>query len=314
MDDLEVRELRYFVAVAEELNFSRAAERLGMAQPPLSRAIRGLERRLAVQLFERNTRQVRLTAAGQTLLEQAAVALDVVSAVARRTRRAGASTPSLVVTAKPGVTTGLLKRIVDSYTTLPATPPVEILVSGYRQQADMVRDGRADLALLSSPYDRRGLEAEPLTTEPRVAALPSDHELAQRGALRCQDLQGLPIPQWPESSPAERRYWSGRDRSWSEIGSVTPEPAEPVSGPVVSDSAQLLEVVGLGQAVALIPSSVARCNPRPDIAYRPVSDASPYTTEIAWPEGSRAQPIALFVRTAINLTADELDRDYADVS
>ncbi|MGH8792184.1 MAG: LysR family transcriptional regulator, partial [Stackebrandtia sp.] len=71
MSDLDVRELRYFVAVAEELNFSRAAERLGMAQPPLSRAIAQLERRLEVQLFERSTRQVKLTTAGLTLCEEA---------------------------------------------------------------------------------------------------------------------------------------------------------------------------------------------------------------------------------------------------
>lgn len=310
MDDLEVRELRYFVAVAEELNFSRAAERLGMTQPPLSRAIRTLERRLGAQLLERNTREVRLTPAGHTLLEQGVVALGVMSAAVRRTRRAAATTPGLVVTAKPGPTTGLLKRIVAAYRALAGAPPVEVLVSGYRQQADLVRTGRADVALLSPPYERRGLEAEALISEPRVAALPAGHELARRTALRCADIQGLPIPRWPGSSPAEYRYWSGQDHGPAN-GSDGPEP---VPGPVVSDSAQLLEVISLGQAVALIPWSVAESNKRADVVYRTVSDASPYTTEIAWPDGSRAQPIARFVRTAINLTAGELDQDYPGAS
>nr|MBA2449527.1 LysR family transcriptional regulator [Chloroflexota bacterium] len=183
MNDLEVRELRYFVAVADELNFSRAAERLGMAQPPLSRAIRQLERRLGVQLFERTTHRVTLTAAGLTLLDEARSALDAMSAAGRRTRRAASAAPTLVVTAKPGLAAGLLRRIVDSYTALPGTPQIEIAVSGYRQQADMVRDGRADVALLSSPYDERGLDTEPLITGARVAALPVGHELARRGIL-----------------------------------------------------------------------------------------------------------------------------------
>lgn len=310
MSDIEVRELRYFVAVAEELNFSRAAGRLGMAQPPLSRAISQLERRLGVQLLERNPRRVTLTAAGLTLLEEARSALDAMSAAARRTRRAASATPTLVVTAKPGVATGLLQQIVDSYAALPGTPQVEIVVSGYRRQADMVREGRVDLALLSSPYDERGLDAEPLVSEPRVAALPAGHELARRSVLRCRDLHGEPMPQWPETSPAERAYWSGRDRDFSKSGTFEPQPDVPVHGPVVSDPTQLLEVVGLGQAVALIPQSLAENNPRADIAYRSVRDASPYTLTIVWPEGSRAHSIAVFVRTAIDLTArDEREDD-----
>lgn len=303
--DLEVRELRYFVAVAEELNFTRAAERLGMTQPPLSRAIRHTERRLGVQLFERTNRQVTLTAAGVTLLEEGRNALDVMCAVARRTRRAAVADPALVVTAKPGVATGLLLRIVESYSALAATPQVEIAVSGYREQTDMVRDGRADLALLSVPYDRRGLDGQPLTNEPRVAALPVNHELARRGFLRCSDLDGEAMPQWRDSSHAERVYWSGRDGGVAASGTIEPQPAAPVHGPVVSDSAQLLEVVSLGQAVALIPLSLADRNPRPDIAYRPVRDASPYTIAIVWPEAARAHAIAVFVRTAINLAAQE---------
>jgi len=311
MDTLEVRELRYFLAVAEELNFSRAAERLGMTQPPLSRAVAQLERRLDVQLFERSTRQVQLTAAGLTLREEARSALNAISAAVRRTRRAALTAPTMVVTAKPGVAAGLLQQIVRSYTALPGTPHVEIAVSGYREQADMVRDGRADVALLNSPYDARGLDAEPLTSEPRVAALPVGHELASRATLGCRDLHRHPMAQWPGSSPAERLYWSGRDRESSANGSIEPPVDVPVPGPVVNDSTQLLEVVGLGQAVALIPLSMAERNPRPDIDFRSVYDASPYIIDVAWPEGARAHSIALFVRTAVNFTVAEQMADRA---
>ncbi|GAA5084598.1 DNA-binding transcriptional LysR family regulator [Thermocatellispora tengchongensis] len=297
MDGFDLRELRYFVAVAEELNFSRAAERLGIAQPPLSRTIRQMERRLGADLFERDTRHVALTDLGTTVLDEARFALDVFAGVNRRARRAALATPTLLVTAKPGIAAGMLRRIVDAYTARPGAARVEIAVSGYREQADMVRDGRADAALLSSYFDARGLDTEPLTTERRVAALPAGHPLTRRDDLRCGDLEGEPIPQWPHSTPAERAYWSGRDRhpAYHQVMS------EPRPGPVVTDPSQLLEVVALRQAVALIPESLAADNPRPDIVYRPLIDATPYTIAIAWSEGARSRHLARFVRTATDL-------------
>ncbi|GAB3763628.1 LysR family transcriptional regulator [Microlunatus parietis] len=291
MDGPSDRELRYFVAVAEELNFTRAAERLGMAQPPLSRAIRQLERRLGADLFVRDGRQVQLTDFGAGLVEEARHALDVLDSLGRRARRAARPSPTVVVTAKPGHPTELLRQIADSYAGRPGALPVEFLVSGYRAQADLVREGRADLALLSSPFELGGLDFEPLTSQPRVAAVPAGHPLARRTALRCRDLAGEPVPRWPDESVAERSYWTGRDGD----GGANEDPP---GGPRVSDPSQLLEVIGLGQAVALIPATLAERNPRPDIAYRPVVDASPYRITIAWSAGSRSRPIADLVRIA----------------
>ncbi|MER6945510.1 LysR family transcriptional regulator [Nonomuraea sp. NPDC000554] len=277
MNEVEIRELRYFVAVAEELNFSRAAERLGIAQPPLSRAIRQLERRLDVRLFERDTRKVVPTPAGLALLDEARHMLTVMAGLTRRIRRAARPDTPLRVTAKAGMAGGILRTIAEHYAAVPSSPAVEILVSGYMEQAAMVRDGRADVALLTPPYDARGLELEALAEEPRMAALPAGHDLTGRPELHRTDFEGLPVPRGPgEDGP----------------------------GPVVRDSAQLLEVVGLGQAVALVPRYLAEANPRPDIVYRPVSDAEPYTISVAWAEGTRSQPVALFVRTALELYAD----------
>ncbi|CAM5701784.1 DNA-binding transcriptional LysR family regulator OS=Streptomyces griseomycini OX=66895 GN=FHS37_007773 PE=3 SV=1 [Streptomyces griseomycini] len=123
MNDLEVRQLRYFVAVAEELHFGRAAERLGMAQPPLSRTIRDLERQLGVTLFERTTRQVKLTGAGEVLLRDARTALEAVTAAAHRARHAGSASPRLRIALKADIDGGLLPQILDAYGTDPAALP-----------------------------------------------------------------------------------------------------------------------------------------------------------------------------------------------
>jgi DNA-binding transcriptional LysR family regulator len=151
MSDLEVRQLRYFVAVAEELHFGRAAERLGMAQPPLSRAIRDLERQLGVRLLERTTRQVALTPAGEVLLRDARTALDTVAAAARRARHAGRPAAGLRLALKADYDAGLLPRILAAYQREEATLPVELVLGGRGEQAPALRDGRADVALLSTP-------------------------------------------------------------------------------------------------------------------------------------------------------------------
>lgn len=293
MADLEVRELRYFRAVATERSFSRAATVLGMAQPPLSRAIGRLERRLGVRLLDRDNRGVSLTPAGATLLEEATRVLDAVATAANRTRRAALPVPTLVVTAKPGVASALLARIVDAYRERPSAAEVEILVSGYGEQARLVRSGRVDLALIGSPLYAPGLDVEPLTSEPRVAALPAGHPLAARRELSVADLDGVPMPVWREAAPEEREFWTGRDTAPS---------IAPVAGPSVRDSAQLVEVVALGQAVALVPESLAAANRRRDIAYRPVRDASPYVIAIAWPAGAHGRLLADFVEVASRVT------------
>jgi len=94
MPEPEIRELRYFRAVAEDLNITRAAERLGIAQPPLSRAMRQLERRLGVDLFDRSEARLSLTEAGETLLKEAALVLDALDDAVRRTQRAGHPNPT----------------------------------------------------------------------------------------------------------------------------------------------------------------------------------------------------------------------------
>ncbi|MFD3938140.1 LysR family transcriptional regulator, partial [Streptomyces sp. NPDC058611] len=172
MDTLETRELRYFIAVAEELHFGRAAARLGMTQPPLSRAIQRLERRLGVRLLERDRRGVSLTGAGEVLLHEGRAALDATTAAFRRTRRAGgADSPGgprnrLVLAVKAAASHELLHKLLDAYAAEPDAAEIEVLSSGMCEQAELLRDGRADVALMHAPYNSlAGFDSQELLTE-----------------------------------------------------------------------------------------------------------------------------------------------------
>ncbi|MFJ8105948.1 LysR family transcriptional regulator [Streptomyces sp. NPDC096132] len=279
---MESRPLRYFVAVAEELNFARAAERLGISPPPLSRAIRQLERELGAVLFERTTHRVSLTPAGEVLLTEARFALRALEAAGRRARRAAATEPKLVLAVKADGDAGLLEAILARYAADPAALPVAVRLSAWHEQSRLLREGEADVALVYEPYDdRTGLDAERLTTEPRVAALAASHPLASRAGLRLADLGLRP------------------DEAYRYIDEVRGKG---------KDLAQLLTLVGLDEVVALLPESVTARYPRPGVVYRPVLDAPPAVLAVAWPQHSRSTATAALVRAAVSVAHEREER------
>jgi len=273
MEAVETRELTYFVAVAEELHFGRAARRLGMAQPPLSRAIKQLERRLGVTLLERDSRAVALTSAGEVLLREATTALAAVTAAVRRTQRAGRPDPRLVLAIKPGGDAGLLRHILAAYESTPGAIPVE-LVCSFGQRAEMLRDGRADVGMLYGPReDLSGLCIEELLVEDQVAVLPADHRLARREAVSMADLRDETLPRYRHL------------------------PADGARGPEINEAGQLMQLIALGQAVAVLPESV-QDQLRHELVCVPVIDAPATTLLLAWPETARSSALATFVRAA----------------
>ncbi|WP_206025152.1 LysR family transcriptional regulator [Micromonospora zingiberis] len=279
---METRELRYFVAVAEELHFSRAAERLGIAQPPLSRAIQQLERRLGVTLLERDRRGVTLTSAGQLLLGEARAILDAAAAAARRTRRAASGTKRLILATKAGANHELLRKLLDAHAAEPDATEIEVLLCGMGDQARMLRDGRADVALMQRPFDAlAGLDTEDLLTEQQVAILPAGHPLAARTSLTMADLAAvpdLPVARWPRHD-----------------GSYEPGP-----GPEIHDQAQLAQLIALGRTVAVLCASSRSWLWDAHTAV-PLADAPHVTTVLAWPPHSRSRDVAGLVRTAARL-------------
>ncbi|MCL9761684.1 LysR family transcriptional regulator [Frankia sp. AiPa1] len=295
-DDVEVRELRYFVAVAEELHFGRAAERLGMAQPPLSRAIRELERRLGVPLLERTTRRVALTPAGLVLLRDARIALDAVTAATRRARHAGQPIAPLRLALKADYDAGLLPAVLAAYHQDAAAVPVELALGGRGEQERALREGRADVAMLPEPGDHRGLDVEPLLTEPRLVALAASDPLAARHDLCLADLHGRLLPDGLRIEPDGLRIEPA-----TAYGAQVPDAATSPQRP--RDLAQIFTLVELGAMVWFAPVSVARRHPRAGIAYRAVSDLKPSVLCVAWPQESRSPAVAAFARAAVTVAS-----------
>lgn len=282
---METRELRYFVAVAEELHFGRAAERLGMTQPPLSRAIGQLERRLGTALLHRDSRSVTLTDAGEVLMHEAHAVLDAVEAAEHRTRRAARGAegrPSIILANKAGASNELLAKLLHAYSVEPGSIHVDVLLCGPGEQERLLRTGRADVAILHEPYDRTaGLDTERLLVEGQVAVLPAGHELSSRADLRLSelaDLPDLPAPRWPG---ADGTYAAG-------------------PGPEIQSHTQLLQLISLGRTFTVAPDSY-RSQLRDDVVAVPVVDATPVTTVIAWPADSRSRAVAALVQTALRL-------------
>ena len=279
MIELETRELEYFIAIADELHFGRAAVRLSIAQPALSKAIRRIESRLGVPLFVRSSRHVALTPAGEALREHGRHALNAVSAAVRSARRAAQPRDQLRLVLKPGGDAGLLSGILGEYAHRPDARRVDILFSGLADRADHLRDGRADVGLLYAPFDDlTGLAHETLHTEDRVAILAAGHRLAGQAVVRVAELSGETMPRW-EGVPG------------------VPDDVTP--GPEVADVIQLLHLITLGRMIGVLPRSLVEPVP-PGVVTVPVIDAPPSRLVLAWNEQDHRPLVAAFVAAALH--------------
>lgn len=281
MVELETRELEYFMAVADELHFGRAAVRLSIAQPALSKAIRRIEGRLGVALFVRSSRQVSLTPAGQALREHGRHALNAVSAAVRNARRADDTQAHLRLVLKPGGDAGLLSGILAGYAHQPGARRVDILFSGPADRTDFLRDGRADVGLLYAPFDDLdGLAHETLYTEHRVAIVPPGHRLAVRESVRMADLAGETLPRWKGV------------------------PGGDGTGPEVADVVQLVDMIKVGRMIGVLPRSLIE--PRQaGVVCVPVIDAPPSRLVLAWNEHDRRPLVASFVAAVLDAKPHE---------
>lgn len=195
---MELRQLRYFLVVADELHFGRAAERLHLTQPPLTVAIRRLERELGVQLFDRTTRRVALTRAGEAFKRRVGEAVTELD-------EAAGDVASVAAGLSGRIRVGFVSSA--SYTTIPEAirafrrqrPRVELVLSPLTsgEQIEQLLDGDLDVGLIRDPGEVPGLAMELVSTEDLVAVLPEAHPLASRKEVRPEDLEGEPMILFP---------------------------------------------------------------------------------------------------------------------
>jgi DNA-binding transcriptional LysR family regulator len=265
---MELRDLRYFVAVASELHFARAAQRLFISQPALSQQIRRLEGELGLRLLERNSRGVQLTPEGAAFLREAKIvvrAADHASDVARAL--AEGATGHVRLGHLRTMPRGLPERVVNEYRR--RYPGVEIIAeSGSTEQnVERVRDGQLDLAFLLAPLENAPeLGCVEITKEPVVVAIPSSNPLSRRRRIRRQDLVGVPLVYFPRhNSPGF--YDSSL---WQMYGDVAPEivRTEP-------NEEQMLIAVSEGAGITMLLRGRTATLRFPGVVYRPFAPPEP---------------------------------------
>jgi DNA-binding transcriptional LysR family regulator len=196
--DVDARLWRAFTTVAEELHYGRAAERLHITQPALSRQIRDLERALGVRLFDRTSRRVVLSRAGQAVLGQARRALTESDRALRLARLAARGEwGELTISVLPAVTLALLPAILRAYRDTHPAIGVTITESLDDEQLVALAAGRADAGFLRAAAAPPGIQLQTLLTEPVVAALPADHYLARHNQIALAELAGEPFMFFP---------------------------------------------------------------------------------------------------------------------
>ncbi|MBX8690854.1 LysR substrate-binding domain-containing protein [Mycobacterium syngnathidarum] len=248
---MELRHLRYFRAVGEELHFGRAAERLHIAQPPLSQQIRQLERELGVELFTRTTRSVELTPAGRTFLQRAIEILGAVDDAGLEARRIAAGVEGRVAIGCVGSATySLLPELVRALGE--SLPGVEVSVRGEMlapAQIDALEAGAIDLALLRPPVSRDDITVETVRRDRLLVALPACHRLAERAEVTATDLR---------NEDFVVHVGHGRSVMSSLVTGICADAGfTPRIRQEVSETSTLVTLVAAGLGVAIVPDPTA---------------------------------------------------------
>jgi DNA-binding transcriptional LysR family regulator len=294
---MELRHLRYFVAVAEELHFGRAAQRLKIAQPPLSQQIQKLERELGVALFTRSRRSVQLTDAGQALLPEAQRILASTEAAADLARRAGAGeigrlNIGLVSSALYGLLPRFLRRLYADAPGLRVTLrdlPTDHIIDALGQRS-------LDLGFTRGPFRDPSILTLKLSDDPFIVAFPADHPLAQDGPLDIAALEKETILSFPREL---------RPEIYDAIVAVCQRAGfSPIlEEQDVAPHQVVLALVAAGRGVGLVPESY-KSLAFPGVSYRPLLN-TPISMNVmlAWHRDNRDPALTRAVRIAHELFA-----------
>ncbi len=289
--EIEIRHLRYFTAVAEELHFGRAAERLHIAQPPLSQQIRRLEEMLGFPLFQRTSRVVKLTSAGELFLERTRRTLRKIQEDVEEARSVGRGGEGFLKVGfiGSGMLT-ILPSVLGRYRTL--YPKVNLLLNEFYSAGVMraLAEGTVDVGFLRDGGPTEGLDVDVVFSEPFVAVLPKRHRLAQRLSLSTADLRDEPFVLFP--SVVGRRAYEKTISLCTEYG-FRPH--------IVQEAPQLLTIAKLveaGLGVTILPSCVERIAPSGVVCRRLRGARSKSEIEIACRTGDDRALVNMFCQMA----------------
>ncbi|GAB2605368.1 LysR family transcriptional regulator [Streptomyces capparidis] len=283
--DAHVRELRYFVAVADELNVTRAARRLYVSQPAVSKQIRSLERRLGRELFTRRAEGMGLTAAGEALLPAARAVIAQWDAGVARARAAG-DTGTLVVAQQTAVGRDLQRRPLARFREHAPGWTVSLRLAPWGDSTCGLGDGTADVAFAWLPVPHPGIRTRVLVRERRWVALPNGHHLAGREVVAFTELLHEPFVALPEEAGAVREFW---------LGTAERDGVPPVIGATAHAADEAFEAVAAGLGAVLIAEGNAGLYARPGVVCRPVAGLAPAELALAWRADDRRPVVAAFV-------------------
>jgi DNA-binding transcriptional LysR family regulator len=292
--DVDTRLLRYFAAVAQEGNLTRAAERLYVSQPALTKQIRQLETLLGVRLFTRSRAGMSLTEAGRSLtLWVPALLADWNRAVSETKAAAARETRLLRVGFLASAANEATQEIIAAFGRRRPGWRVDMRQSPWSDPAAGLATGNVDVALLRLPFPgQESWRVEVLLTEPRCVVLPSTHRLADRDEIPFRELWDEPFVAAPQETGHWRDYWLATDQrhgSQPRIGAVTQHPDD------------WLNAIANGYGVALAPESAARFYQRPGVVFLPVVGVSPSQVGVAWnPADDNNAAIQDFVQSCLD--------------
>ncbi|MET8796086.1 LysR family transcriptional regulator [Nocardia sp. NPDC004568] len=293
--DVDTRLLRYFAAVAAEGTLTRAAARLYVSQPALTKQIRQLENLLGVELFVRSRAGMALTVAGEELAARVPALLTEWDLAFRETRQAaGRAARMLRVGFLASAANEATPRIIAEFARRQPGWRVDMRQASWGDPTGGLADGEVDIALLRLPFPGQDrLRVRELFSEPRWVALASAHPLAERESIDFAELLDEPFVAAPAETGAWRDFWlvvAERAGRAPRIGAVTEQPDA------------WLSAIANGYGIALAPESSARFYARPGITYRPVTGGAPSRVGVAWQAESDTDPVArAFVACCVEL-------------
>jgi DNA-binding transcriptional LysR family regulator len=293
---VHLRDLRYFVVVADELSFTRAAERLHLSQPALSKQIANLETALRAQLLRRDRRHVELTAAGAALREAARQLLaEWDAAVAVVADAAAAEAKVLRAGTLTSIGRSLLPAVLEHYGKRQPGWRVELRSSGWGDPTAGLADQDTDVSFVFLPTGDDRIDCEVVATERMFVAMSSRHPLADRSQAGFAEIADEQFAALPASAGPAREFWLG-------IGHRAGVP--PRIAAEVASADEVFELVSAGTAVTLLAEGNAAIYARPGIVCIPVSGLEPARLAIAWRRGDRRPCVTSFVQACRDAVAD----------